>query len=381
MMGHISDRTLDNLLEGSIDDAGELAIEEHVRRCDRCAHRLREWEMLFPQIKNLIPTGEHPAMSAQGAIAAPRPHAVFIPDWTPPRSAHTLPTRLAWGVVIALAAGAGYLLFQRTKEESPSIGYLPESYEMATESSESSTGDSAGLGSGIPTTPEVQLPSLEAARAQQESALARARDSVALASAKRDSVALASAKLEREPAQRETPPPQPEARQSVEQDVRVPSPNRETPVSFPIKAATPPTQQANRNTTPAEPARDPAALAPLPNQFQRVTLGEAISRLSGSVRLIQGLNPEAVEIAQGSALPGADPGKAVVRVVYNAPEGRLIMDQQRLDRPGSREPNIAISTAPNGVSVAQWVDRGGFWISLAGRADQQTLLAIANRIR
>jgi hypothetical protein len=80
-------------------------------------------------------------------------------------------------------------------------------------------------------------------------------------------------------------------------------------------------------------------------------------------------------------MPGADTEKAVVRIVYNAPEGRLIMDQQRVGRPGSREPSIAINTAPNGVSVAQWVDRGGFWISLAGRADQQTLLAIANRIK
>jgi hypothetical protein len=112
-----------------------------------------------------------------------------------------------------------------------------------------------------------------------------------------------------------------------------------------------------------------------------VSLGEAIGRLAGTVRLIQGLNPEAVEVAQGSALPGADPARAVVRVVYNAPEGRLIMDQQRLSRSGGPEPSISISTAPNGVSVAQWVDRGGFWISLAGRADQETLLAIANRIR
>ena len=66
-MGHINDRTLDNLLDGSIDDASELAIEEHVRHCDRCAHRLREWEALFPQVRSLIPHGEHavPAGSAK----------------------------------------------------------------------------------------------------------------------------------------------------------------------------------------------------------------------------------------------------------------------------------------------------------------------------
>ena len=97
--------------------------------------------------------------------------------------------------------------------------------------------------------------------------------------------------------------------------------------------------------------------------------------------MIRGLTPEAVEVAQGSAIPGADHSRAVVRVVYNAPEGRLIMDQQRLGQGGSNEPNIAISTSPSGVTVARWIDRGGFWISLAGRLDQQSLLAVANRIQ
>jgi hypothetical protein len=97
--------------------------------------------------------------------------------------------------------------------------------------------------------------------------------------------------------------------------------------------------------------------------------------------MIEGLSPEAVEIATGSVLPGANPGLVVVRMIYNGPGGRIILDQQRLSRPGSQEPDIAINTAPSGVSVAQWVDWKGYWISLASRTDQQSLLAIANRIR
>lgn len=372
MMGHISDRTLDNLLDGSIDDAGELAIEEHVRRCDRCAHRLREWELLFPQIKSLIPTGEQPATGGEplamprgpAAFAAPRAPAVFVPDWTPPRTPQALPTRLAWGLVMVLALGAGYLLFQRTRGDAPVIAFQPDTYEMA---SQSATGDSEGLGSGI-AVPSSDDPPSTAAILSADSILARARAQAA------QEVGLP----ERTEPERETPPPPAASRESGEQDVRVPARDREVPASFPIKVN--PATKAVNQPAPAA-TRETASPLTLPSQFQRVTLGEAIGHLSGTVRLIQGLNPEAVEVAQGSALPGADPGKAVVRVVYNAPEGRLIMDQQRLGRPGSREPNIAISTTPNGVSVAQWIDRGGFWISLAGRADQQTLLAIANRIR
>lgn len=360
MMGHISDRTLDSLLDGSIDGAGELAIEEHVRRCDRCANRLREWELLFPQIRNVFAGGAQmpaggpsPAMAGPAAVAAPPVHSVYIPDWTPPPSHRSVPARLAWGLVALLAVGAGYLLLQRFKGENSTIAYLPENYEAA---SQSATGDSAGLGSGISTPPTVSPATAEIARLQADSILARAREQAALE---------ANVPVRENPPA-ETPSPVVATREPAEQEVRAPSPGRETPVTFPIRTDTARTE--------------PAPASPLPSQFQRVTLGEAISRLSGTVRLIQGLNPEAVEIAQGSALPGAEADKAVVRVVYNAPEGRLILDQQRLGRPGAREPNIVISTAPNGVSVAQWVDRGGYWISLAGRADQQTLLAIANRI-
>jgi hypothetical protein len=378
-MAHINDRTLDNLLDGSIDDETELAIEEHVRHCTRCAHRLREWELLFPQVRSLMPTGERPvveppaaATSPQAAFATARGPAVYVPDWSPPPSHHSTPTRVAWGLVIVLSVAAGYVIYQKTARDNQAVGSLPETYEMTAQAS----GDSAGMGSGIPARDTTPLPTIEALRAQQESLLARrAQDSIRLDSLR--AAVSPSAQVPAATTASQTPPAELASREPVEQDVRRPTPNREAPVSFPIRTdsgGTPAQRPAAADTA-------PASNSPLPAQFQRTTLGEAISRLAGTVRLIQGLNPEAVEIAQGSALPGADPGKAVVRVVYNAPEGRLIMDQQRLGRAGRSEPNIAISTAPNGVSVAQWVDRGGFWISLAGRADQQTLLAIANRIR
>jgi anti-sigma factor RsiW len=366
MIGHISDRTLDNLLDGSIDDAGELAIEEHVRRCDRCAHRLREWELLFPQIRSLIPTGEHPATPQPALAQAPRGLNVFVPDWTPPRTPHALPTKLAWGLVVLLALGAGYLLLQRERSDAPTVAFLPESYDAAAESDAADSGLGSGIASPIdqPSVPVETLPPAQG-------------DTAGLTAAPPEPVVQQKVVPQRE--ERPEPPP-PVTRASQEQDLRVPSPGREAPVTFPIKV-NPAAKAVNRQTASPRPPVDSGVLAPLPAQFQRVTLGEAIARLSGTVRLIQGLTPEAVEVAQGSALPGADPSKAVVRVVYNAPEGRLILDQQRVARGGSQEANIAISTAANGVSVAQWVDRGGFWISLAGRANQQTLLAIANRVR
>jgi hypothetical protein len=386
MTGHISDRTLDHLLDGSLDHEDELAIEDHAHRCSRCATRLREWQILFPQIKSLIPTSEHPVYAGTAPsddqpsfIPTPRPASldVLVPDWSPPESPNRFtisPVRAMWGLVILLAVGAAYLLLRRTESDSMDTAFQPVDLEPAP-----TVVDSSGLGSGIPS-PE------ESARLREQIAQ-QIRDSLAAIAAK--------SQVPETPTSTSIPTStvspsrgdQPVATADREAENR-PVASREEPVRFPIRAdesrpatsnpatAAPQPEQTAPSGAPASPDR-PA----LPAEFTRVSLGEAIGALSGTVRLIQGMTPETVEVAQGTILPGADPKRAVVRIVYNSSEGRIILDQQRLDRSQGGEPSIAISTTPSGVSVAQWVDRGGFWISLAGRTDQTNLLSIANRVR
>jgi hypothetical protein len=64
----------------------------------------------------------------------------------------------------------------------------------------------------------------------------------------------------------------------------------------------------------AEMARQPAAAAP----FEEVTLSEAIRRLGGTLRLVEGLVPLRLEAAG-----------PVVRVVYGLTGGTLLLEQQR----------------------------------------------------
>lgn len=365
MIAHISDRTLDGLLDGSLDDVEERAIEVHARRCDRCATRLREWQVLFPQLKRLTPVAEPAdfpprapvqAVSAEHSAVAPTARAssmdVFIPDWTPAPSGRSFPTRIAWAVVVVLVVVAGYLLF-RGRESNATVVFGQEGYEEL-----GSSLDSTGMGSGIRLPEAVAQP---ANYSPPEDTAGR-------------------------PPERLPPPP-------VESAASVPADPKPREVDLRESAKQPPAEVAARRPVPGRdsiahfpsrtesPREQPLATEGFPREFQRVTLSEAAGQLAGEVRLITGLTPEIVQLASGAILPGADPDRAVVRVVYNAPEGRVILDQQRVGRPGRREPDIAISTAPNGVSVAQWVDWGGYWISLAGRTDQQTLLALANRIR
>ncbi len=370
MKGHITDRTLDNLLDGSLDQDDEVAIEEHARKCSSCATRLREWQILFPQIRSLIPSSEQPvyagtASAGDGPLFVPTPRPaslnVFVPDWTPPAPSHRIsPIRAMWGVVLVLALGAGYLMFRRMQSDSMDSAYGPTDLEPAP-----AAVDSTGIGSG--------MPGPEESAAIRERLAAEIRDSIAAVNA-RSQVAEPPATVASVTNRADAPAT----------EVERPITPREEPAHFPIRAeqgpgASPGASQGE--DTAAAVASAPSSPPVLPTEFTRVSLGEAISALSGTVRLIQGMTPETVEVAQGTILPGADPKRAVVRVVYNTSEGRIILDQQRLDRSQGGEPSIAVSTTPGGVSVAQWVDRGGFWISLAGRTDQTNLLAIANRIR
>ncbi|MGD0484338.1 MAG: zf-HC2 domain-containing protein, partial [Gemmatimonadales bacterium] len=68
--------------------------------------------------------------------------------------------------------------------------------------------------------------------------------------------------------------------------------------------------------------------------FRSSDVDEAAARLSRNLRFVEGLALEGVKIGPGSLVPGADPARDVVRVVYTDPQGRrLQLDQQRIPSP------------------------------------------------
>ena len=156
MTGHISDRALDSLLEGSLSEGEELAIEDHARKCARCASRLREWQILFPPDQNFHPDTRASCVCNGGpsfAQAAAPPFTptprqsslnVFVPDWSPPPTHRSTSARIAWVLVALLSLGAAYLLVRRFQKSPEESAFLPSGINAATPSS-----DSSGLGSGI----------------------------------------------------------------------------------------------------------------------------------------------------------------------------------------------------------------------------------------
>lgn len=105
--------------------------------------------------------------------------------------------------------------------------------------------------------------------------------------------------------------------------------------------------------------------------YSRIGLDEARRMLGSPAHAILDLRPQFVGLAASSGVPGADPGRPLVRVVYLDPSQRLIMlDQQRQsgDLPQSTDNLIVMA-------------RGGVRLWLHGAVPPATLRDLAERVR
>jgi len=135
--------------------------------------------------------------------------------------------------------------------------------------------------------------------------------------------------------------------------------------------------------------RDQAA-----GRFQPTAMEAAVRMLGGSIRLVDGLTPSLVMVGPGGLVPGADPGRVVIRVVYVDPPGReLWLDQQRpVERPS--EPAAAgvtttallpgdtlIAPVASGARSLTWIHQSGFRLALTGFLPADSLRALARRVQ
>jgi hypothetical protein len=120
--------------------------------------------------------------------------------------------------------------------------------------------------------------------------------------------------------------------------------------------------------------------------FQSTTMEEAVRRLSGTIRLIDGLQPSRVLAnpapiaAEGDATAGT-----VVRVVYPDQPGREIwLDQQRVgatNRLGMLAGDTLSSRDADSVATVRWLDPAGFLLTLTGHVGVDSLRVLARKVR
>ena len=105
--------------------------------------------------------------------------------------------------------------------------------------------------------------------------------------------------------------------------------------------------------------------------YLRIGLDEASRQLGAPTHVIEGMVPMFMGLAQGRSVTGGDTTRPVVRVVYQDPQGRLILlDQQRI-RPGQ--------TGLQNSALAWTQGEQALW--LHGEANAQVLRGYRDRVR
>jgi hypothetical protein len=335
-MFHLNERLLEKLVSGSAPVSDVERIQHHVRECRACARRLEEWRDAYAEVDYAYPELAH----ADSATTVTAGGMVVVPGgegrrWTMPQLNFA---NVLWIVALLMALVVGY--------GANRLRSTNDGFEAVAAARVRPPRPETGTGAGVPM--PLATPSDTLIRVNQKGS---AEVPAPAEEAEPESID--------EPA---TAPPRGEAYQPERQ--------RNVPRSTPAVTL----------DTPAEPP-PPVVVSP---SFRNVPATEATRRLGGALRLLRGMEPDHIEIGPASAVPGAQAGLAVVRVVYRTPEGgRMLLDQQLIpaDSSGFRpiddaaleHGETAFGTAPNGVSVASWVDEDGYRISLVAQAPVDSL--------
>jgi hypothetical protein len=329
-MFHLSERTLEKLVAGSAPVSEVERIRQHVRDCRGCARRLEEWRDAYSEIDSAYPelayTDTATRFTDSGLVIVPAEERKWTLAFPRVNFANAL-----WVVALLMALLVGYGA-NRLRSEG-------EGFEASNSSRppRRMPRPETGNGAGVP------MP------------LAAATDSL---------VRVAPP----------SPPPQPSR---VAPDSDSERPRQAASQSLPRSESVRPPRSTPAPTidTPAEPP-PPVPASP---SFRNTASSEAARRLGGPIRMLRGLEFDHIEVGPAAAVPGALPGLAVVRVVYRTPTGgRMLLDQQLIkpDSSGFRpledasleNGQTAFGTAPNGVSVATWLDQHGYRLSLVAQA-------------
>jgi hypothetical protein len=159
----------------------------------------------------------------------------------------------------------------------------------------------------------------------------------------------------------------------------------------PIPPTTGQDSLARRGSSPSTAAAPKPPALPVSAEFRIARLSEAARSLGGPVRTIRGLESDHIEIGPSTASPGSLPGVPVIRVIYQTDGGgRMTLEQQLIpaDSTGFRPVDdaslesgaVTYGSTPSGVSVATWLDKDGYRMSLAMQGPVDLLKQLVGRV-
>ena len=443
-MSHIDDGKLNAMLDGELEEPDRATVQAHIAVCPECAKRFEEAKRFLAESADLLGALEPPAVVAPGSpprrvTRTVKERALDVDDATqqspairpeaaeplirrPPRAARPAPERrfdpstLSWAAMIVLAIGVGYLANEvrhAREARSPAEAFAPPATAQRAALAESTA---AGV---VPASRARDAASLAPAgsvakRAKQGPPAAKAPPGGGEPPvAGRSATGLGHKVLQ--------PSARPVSGLALQAPAR-PSPALDAAASGAaggVPAAAPPAVAGRNAAAPRRPravaeggADSVLAVAPrdtvtagvvvAPEErgatgssgFRSVTLEEAVASLGGTIRLVDGMQIDQVQIGPGRLVAGADSTTDVVRVTYADAGRTLLLDQQRIesavaDQAGRAERradevgagDTVLTVAPDGWRRVRWLDRDGFWLSLSGHIAADTLRALVQRVR
>lgn len=399
---HLDEGTLHAFLDGELDSDQMAEVERHLADCTECHRQADEARSMLHEADDLIDRLDPPpfvVLPEGGAMGGgglkpvvlmppepetPRPVRPFAPPGVPRRW-----RAVGWAAGLVLVAGTGWLVTRDRGADAARDVRLAQSEALP----EATT---SGFERSVPQATAPAAPGPFAA--DSPSTLARVGESAAIAGADAAGDAPPSADQETAadpPREELAARTEPEPAASVERDAqearqreaarraseqradaqRAAAERAERDVANRTQAlleqGAAPAGGAAAAARPAPPPDPMTALERRAGVYSRIGLDEAQRMLGGPAHAIADLRPQFVGLAPSGGLPGADPGRPVVRAVYLDPSQRLIMlDQQR------QSGELPEST-PNRIIMA----RGGVRLWLHGAVPEATLRALAERVR
>ena len=271
-MRHVDEGILHAFLDGELPPAEVVELERHLSVCVPCRAQLAEARSFVGEADALVV-----ALDPVGPKKSTRPAPAREASW------RVRPATMAWAATVVLAVGLGYSLRPTTPVAEPPTPLARQ--------------DDAG-----PRLPALAAPQASTPGSPRAKAVDRPTEGpLGLAAGGQGAPVAATAEQA-----------------------------SDLTVTPPFQAAVP-THIALVDGAPVDttvralgfgPSR---AAAP-----RRITLEEAVTHLGGTIRLIDGLAPQRVELLSGVDVAGADPDREVVRVYYEEPDlGLVTLDQQR----------------------------------------------------
>lgn len=382
-MSHVDEGTLHAYLDGELEivqPGATAALEAHVAACDECRARLEDERRIRDRAHAILGHAAPAALDVPpfdvvlrrargdttdgGAAPTSRPRRPFIP--------------LAWAASIALALGAGWWAREmalapedaafrvETMDQEAATGTAPVPPPVAAAPQALSAG-SAATQADASTKPSDATQAGPAAAREAEPALAagRAEDvSIAPTALQRGAIAATHARQRADSAER--------ARVSA---------FAPPPAADSGGVAAEPELPTLKVTTTVHAAAVTAAEAVA---WSAVDRSEAERRLGGKLLLAEGLEVASIEVADSAGLPLARsrqtiaPG--VVLELLQRPAQRAVVAESAVEEAAAPR-RLTPAAAPDASRAELVLERNGFLLTLRAGVSQDSLRALAARLR